>query len=151
NPGDAEVGHHRRVDLRRAPGFELAAASDDDEEIALASGCGRKDFGGLSGAEAVGGIASTGEDQQHEQSGERGAKPPLGLGRCGSGCGLLGSCGDGGAHLDAPVGAWTTTAAERSGMRCGSVFSSLKTAVKLFMGLPMGDDATGLENSKCAG
>ena len=45
----------------------------------------------------------------------------------------------------------STTAAERSGISRGSDLSSLNTAVKVLIGLPKADDATGLANSKWAG
>src|ERR1017187_182289 len=56
--------------------------------------------------------------------------------------------GDGGiAHcLVSLAGASTTTAAERSGMRWGSDLSGLKTAVKVLIGLPSAEEATGLAN-----
>ena len=67
HPGDAEVGHHRRVDLDGAFGLEFAAAADDDQEIALAGGRGREDGSGLRLAVAVdagGGAADDGNEEQ---------------------------------------------------------------------------------------
>src|ERR1022692_3659739 len=71
----------------------------------------------------------------------------------GGGVGDTGLADGGIAHSLAAswAGASTTTAAERSGMRWGSDLSSLKTAVKVLMGLPRAEEATGLANSKWAG
>src|SRR5579872_3595569 len=50
-----------------------------------------------------------------------------------------------------PSGGKITTAAERSGRKCGSGFSRRNTATKFLMGLPSAPVATGLASSKCAG
>src|ERR1035441_6219828 len=155
HPGDAEVGDHGRVDLNGALGGELAAAADEDQEIALAGGGGGEDGGGLGLAVAVGGEGS-GEGESEEKE-EAGPEAEAGAGAAGQerGSGGWGDAGlgDGGiAHcLVSLAGASTTTAAERSGMRWGSDLSSLKTAVKVLIGLPSAEEATGLANSKWAG
>src|ERR1039458_4073347 len=116
---------------------------------------GGEDGGGLGLAVAVGGEGS-GEGEGEEKE-EAGPKAEAGAGAAGQerGSGAWGDAGrgDGGiAHcLVSLAGASTTTAAERSGMRWGSDLSSLKTAVKVLIGLPSAEEATGLANSKWAG
>ena len=139
-PGDAQIGNDGGDDLYRAGRPQLAAAADDDEEIALTCGSDGQRGASLHMAEMVDSHAGATERQEHARG--RRPKPDAPATR---------------AHLPPPdteepgAGASTTTAAERSGMRCGSTFSSLKTAANALMGLPKAEEATGLTNSKCAG
>src|ERR1039458_2240479 len=142
HPGDGGVGRHGRVDLNGALGGELAAAADEDQEIALAGGGGGEDGGGLGLAGGGGGGGRGGGGGGEKGEGGPGAE---GWGDAGLGDGGIAHC------LVSLAGASTTTAAERSGMRWGSDLSSLKTAVKVLIGLPSAEEATGLANSKWAG
>jgi len=145
HPGDAEVRDHGSVDLDGTLGFELTAAADEDEEITLAGGGGGENGSGLGLAVAVDTVGCAGDDGKEEEE----AGPEA---QAGAGAGT-GNPGGGIAHgwWVSFAGTPTTTAAERSGMRWESDLSSLKTAVKLLMGLPRAEAATGLANSKWAG
>ena len=139
-PGDAQIGNDGGGDLHGAGRLDLAAAADDDQEIALPRRSHGERDAGLHLAQMVDPGRGATERQKHARHGrpKPNAPPP-------------------GAHLGPPGGEEpdggisTTSAAERSGIRCGSVLSSLKTAVKVLMGLPRAEEATGLANSKCAG
>src|ERR1019366_5732901 len=134
------MGNDGGDDLHRAGRLQLAAAADDHEEIALARGRDGQRGPSLHMPETVDPRGGGTQRQEHAHHGRPEPDAPATR-----------------AHLAPPdgeesdAGASTTTAAERSGMRCESVFSSLKTAVNVLMGLPRAEEATGLENSKRAG
>ena len=141
-------------DLNGALGLEFAAAADEDEEIALAGGGGGENGGGLGLAVAVDAVGCAGDDGKEKEeewprsAGGRGRELPRKGAAAGRRVGdvRLWSLADGGiAHCLAAslAGASTTTAAERSGMRWESDLSSLKTAVKLLMGLPKAEAGDG--------
>ena len=158
HPGDAEVGDHGGGDLDGALGLEFAAAADDDEEIALAGGGGGEDGGGLGLAVAVDAGGGAADDEKtnrkvaQKRRRARARDPSTGVDGGGRGWGTGAGVTAASLIVSPPLaGASTTTAAERSGMRWGSVLSSLKTAVKVLIGLPKAEEATGLANSKWAG
>ena len=127
-PYDAQRGDvDRRGDLDRAARLELTAAAHDHGEIALARGGHGQRSGSLYLAQPV--DARAGCYQHYDTDRQPGLHRPPPL------------------TLAAPS---RTTAAERSGNKCGSLFSSRKRAVKVLMGLPSAEEATGLPETKCA-
>src|SRR6185437_13053608 len=69
-PGDAKLRHERRVNLHGASGFQLAAASNNDEELAFARGSNGKVLRRLGLPELVdtrAGRAKCAEDDQGNQ------------------------------------------------------------------------------------
>ena len=130
HPGDAQIRHHGRVDLRRSPGPQLAAAADDGEKFTFAGLRHRQFARRLRSAKFVDAHPAGGTERGHAGQPKQRAN-------------ALAEC----VHFAGS----STTAAERSGVRRGSVLSSLKTAENVLTGLPSADDAMGLANSKCAG